>query len=392
MTDVVESKPAEAPRRLWRRLLWPDWRSRRRMLRVEAWVVVIASYALLTLAYLWPQDYRNESPGYVTVAWLAFLVRALQFHLGLLLLLIALVAAFGRGRRLFLAAAPPLLFTLVPAWRADLPGGPTATPPPAFRVMTCNLLMVNRDTGPLVAEVLAARPDVLLLQEYTAEWHDAMVAGGVVREMPHHCFVTRDDSFGVAIYSRFPFVGDVDNRFPLGRAGVEQTRAVVRVGGRDVAVYNVHLLPPRRLDYVVDGRLQFAGLLDALAGETLPYVLAGDLNLTGDTPQHRDLLRAGARDAHDSAGRGRGTTWPVNSFLRYLPGLRMDHVYTGNGLVPVTCETGEGRGSDHRPVIAGVAWAATSPAAAADRAPTAVRAAAPQAAPATAPAEPTGNR
>jgi endonuclease/exonuclease/phosphatase (EEP) superfamily protein YafD len=363
------------------------------MLRIEAWVLVVGSYALLALAYLWPQDYRNEAPPYLTVAWLAFLARVLQFHLGLLLLAIAVVAALGRGRRLFLAATPPVLFTLVPVGRACLPRtSPSGVPPPAFRVMTCNLLMVNRDTAPIVAEIERARPDVLLLQEYTAEWHEAMTAAGAAKELPYRSFVTRDDSFGVAVYSRFPFVGEVDNRFPLGRAGVEQTRAVLRIEGRDVAVYNVHLLPPRRLDYVVDGRLQFAGLLDALAAEELPYVLAGDLNLTGDTPQHRDLIGAGARDAHDAAGRGRGATWPVNSFLRHVPGLRMDHVYAGNGLMPVTCVTGEGRGSDHRPVIAGVAWAAAAPAAEAGPSRTGAGAAGPPGATSTAPAGPRPTR
>src|SRR4051794_24481702 len=105
MPDATAPKTPPAPRRTaWRRFLLPDWQSRKRLLRIEAWVVVIAPYGLLPLAFLWPQDFRNESPAYVLVAWLAFLVRVLQFHLGLLLLVIALVAAFGRGRRLFLAA------------------------------------------------------------------------------------------------------------------------------------------------------------------------------------------------------------------------------------------------------------------------------------------------
>lgn len=362
---------APVPPPLWKRFLWPDWQSRRRMLRVEAWAAVVASYMLLVFAYVWPQDYRNEATAYVLVAWLGFLARVLQFHIGLLLALIAILAAFCRGKRLFLAAAPLALITLWPALRSYL-----STPashrqqPSALRVMTCNLLMVNRNTAPILAEIGIARPDVLLLQEYTPDWHDAALDSGLGELFPYWSVVPRNDSFGVALYSRFPFVQEVDNRLPLGRAGIEQTRAVISIDGREVAVYNVHLLPPRRLDYTVDNRLQFAGLLDVLAAEKLPYVLGGDLNLTGDTPQHRDLRAAGAKAAHDDAGRGRGTTWPVNSFLRYLPGLRLDHLYAGNGLVPLTCRTGEGRGSDHRPVIADVGWAAFEPGLPLSQAPT----------------------
>jgi endonuclease/exonuclease/phosphatase (EEP) superfamily protein YafD len=330
------------------------------MLRVEAWALVVGTYVLLALAYAWPQDYRNDSPAFVTVAWVAFLVRVLQFHLGLLLAAIALIAAFGRGRRLFIAASPLVLFLLgPPLWSyLNSPMGagqsPAGNPPPALRVMSANLLMVNQDTQGIIDEILAARPDVVLLQEYTDAWH-AAVEPALSGRYPFSSVVTQDDSFGVAVYSRTPFVeGDVDNRLPLGRSLVPQTRAVVRFAGRDVAVYNVHLLPPRNLGYATEGRLQFADLLQTLSGEKLPYVVAGDWNFTGDVPQHRDLRRIGARDAHDLAGTGRGATWPVNSFFRYLPGLQFDHVYVGPGLTAVRSAVGVGRGSDHRPVIADV--------------------------------------
>lgn len=343
------------------------------MLRVEAWTLVIAAYALLALAYLWPQNYRNEAPGHVIVAWVAFLVRTLQFHLGLLLAVIALVSAFGRGRRLFLAAMPLVLFLLGPVlWsylRAPTGAGrsPTASGAsavPTLRVMSVNLLMINRRTQGIIDEIQSARPDVLLLQEYTDPWHEA-ISAALAAEYSHRSFVTQDDSFGVALYSRTPFVEwDVDNRLPLGRSLVPQTRAVIRFGGREVAVYNIHLLPPRRLDHTVESRLQFADLLKTLSEEKLPYVVGGDFNLTGDAPQHADLRRIGARDAHDLAGRGRGATWPVNAFFRYLPGLRLDHVYVGPGLTAVRSEAGRGEGSDHRPVIADVTWETPPPAAA----------------------------
>jgi endonuclease/exonuclease/phosphatase (EEP) superfamily protein YafD len=202
---------------------------------------------------------------------------------------------------------------------------------------------------------------VLLLQEYTDHWHASMTAG-LADLYPHRGFVIQDDSFGTAVYSRTPLVdGPVDNRLPLGRSLVPQGRAVMRFAGRDVAVYNIHLLPPRRLDYTVESRLQFADLLKTLSEEELPYVVGGDFNLTGDTPQHRDLARIGARDAHDLAGRGRGATWPVNSFFRYLPGLRLDHLYVGPGLTAVKCAVGTGVGTDHRPLIADVTFAAAGP-------------------------------
>jgi endonuclease/exonuclease/phosphatase (EEP) superfamily protein YafD len=369
--DVTLSPSAErqtAQPSLVRRLLWPDWERRKRMLRREAWLVALAAYPLLAFAYLWPQDWRNEGETYVLVSWAAFAVRVLQFHLGLLLLVIVAAAAMKwrtTGRRLALAALPPMLFILVPAAAQFAPkvrgtgGGATtapALPPPALRVMSVNLLMVNTDTAGIIGEIKAERPDVLMLQEYTAGWHDAIrrELGG---DYPHASVVMREDSFGIALYSRTPFAGEVEQRFPLGRAGVEQMRAEIDLRrGHRVALYNVHLLPPRTPLYTSEHRLQFADMVDALKAESLPYVVCGDFNFPETAPQHAALKRIGAREAHELAGHGRGATWPVNGVFRYVvPGIRIDHVYLAPALTATRCQTGIGRGSDHRPVVVDVA-------------------------------------
>jgi endonuclease/exonuclease/phosphatase (EEP) superfamily protein YafD len=347
------------PRRALRRFLWPDWSQRKRMLRVEAWVVVLAAWALLGFAHLWPQHYRNDGPSYVLASWAAILVRTLQFHLGLLLGLIALVAAFSRGRRLFIAAAPVALFTLTPAFVQYLPKSPPKADGPTLRVMSVNLLMVNEHKAGIVGEIASARPDVVLMQEYTPQWHEALQAG-VGRDYPYTRTIAQDDSFGIAVYSRVPFVGEVDDALHLGRGVTPQMRAVVNFAGHDVALYNIHLLPPRGLDYVSEHRLQFADVLDRLRAERMPYVLAGDFNFPETCPQHNDVLAAGARESHEIAGQGRGATWPVNAVFRYLPGLRFDHVYLGRGLTAVRHEVGVGEGSDHRPVVVDVAMDKTS--------------------------------
>ena len=364
MTD--DAPPAARKVRL-RRFLWPDWTARKRMLRAEAWLVVLAAYPLLAFAYLWPQDWRNESTTMLWAGWIAFLIRALQFHAGLLLLVIALVAAFGRGRRLFLAALPPMLFILLPALAQFLPrqSEAAAAAQPTLRVMSVNLLMVNQDTDGIIGEIRAAKPDVLLLQEYTADWRRALQAA-IAADYPYHSGVERDDSFGIGLYSRTPFDAGAEPRFALGRAGVDQMRVELDVGGRRFAVYNVHLLPPRTPLYTSEHRLQFADLVDALKAERLPYVVGGDFNFPETSPQHADLKRAGVREAHEIAGTaGRGATWPVNSVFRYImPGIRIDHVYLSPDLTATRCETGVGRGSDHRPVLVDVAFRAPAAAAA----------------------------
>jgi endonuclease/exonuclease/phosphatase (EEP) superfamily protein YafD len=264
-------------------------------------------------------------------------------------------ALLRRRKRLALATLLPFLFTFGFAMLQFVPQPVERSKPPRLCVMSANLLMVNTDTDGIIGEVLAAKPDVLLLQEYTAGWHAAMQEK-LAAEYPYSSVVMREDSFGIAMYSRRPFAGEVDQRFPLGRAGVEQMRAEIDVEGVRIALYNVHLLPPRTLLYAGEHRLQVADLLDALKREPHPYIVSGDFNFPDLSPQQTALKRNGAREAHQVVGYGRGATWPVNSVFRYIvPGLRIDHVFLSQQLTATSCKTGVGRGSDHRPVIVDVA-------------------------------------
>ncbi|QOV87754.1 endonuclease/exonuclease/phosphatase family protein [Humisphaera borealis] len=344
-----------------RTFIWPNWQQRKRLLRKEAWLVVAAAYPLLIFAWLWPQDWRNESTGVVFAGWMAFLIRTVQFHLALLLAFIVAVALLIRARRLALAAVVPMLFTLVPAAMQFLPrpAPPTAIGKP-LRIMSVNLLMANEDTDGIIEEIIAASPDVVFLQEYTPHWHQA-VERRLGVDYPYESHIARDDSFGIAIRSRTPFAGPVDDRFRLGNSGVDQQRASIEFDGREYALYHIHLLPPRSFDYYKDQRIQFADLLDALAAEKKSYIVCGDFNFSETTPQHRQFMAAGIGEAHAQSATGRGATWPVNGVMRYItPGIRIDHVYLSSDLWATKCQTGIGRGSDHRPVVVDVVGTAAA--------------------------------
>ncbi len=349
--------PSSTPSVSWLgRWLFPSWSQRKRLLRMEAWIVVVTCWILLLFAWLWPEDFRQNAVAFVLGATVAFMVRTFTFHLGLLLLLIVIVCACTRYRRLLAAAVLPALFALGPAIWEFRPRADREVIGETVTVMSVNLLAINTNTTPIIAEIRQAGPDVILFQEYTEPWHQALI-GAVGEDYPHVRYVCRDDSFGAAVYSRRPFVGQVDMELPLDGGLEPQIRAVIPVAGRETAFYNIHLLPPRSLEYIMSARRQFADLLDILDRETLPAVLVGDLNATQHSAYGYALGQRGFTSAHELGGWGRGATWPVHSIFRWLPGLRLDHVYLSETLTCKHCTTGMGQGSDHRPVIAKIGFA-----------------------------------
>lgn len=355
MNDDQQNLDASKTSRL-RAFLWPTWDQRKWALYVQAWVFVVGAYLLLVPAWIIPQRFEGTSRLYAAVQWSFFMVEVFTDHIGLALLLILTVAAWRRKWRLAAATTPLVLLILGPlAWQyvPRSSGGGSD-----FRVLSVNLLCINHEVDALVREVRAADPDVILIQEYTRHWHDAFQRE-LLSDYPHHIGFPQEDAFGSAIYSRLPFREDPRLVMSMGGGDVPQIRAVVDVGGRGVVLYNIHLLPPRLLEYVVVRNSQFAALLRQLENEELPVVLSGDFNFPGTSPHARVLRRHGMTDAHDLAGFGRAATWPVNGVMRYLPvpGIRIDHVYLSPELTCRTIRTGRGEGSDHRPLIAELGFA-----------------------------------
>jgi endonuclease/exonuclease/phosphatase (EEP) superfamily protein YafD len=261
-----------------------------------------------------------------------------------------------RDRRLALAAVPLVVLHL--AWilphaffAAPLP--PEAATAPHLRVMTANLLMVNTDTEGIVGEILAARPNVLLVQELAPQWEDALDAPSVKALLPERIIVTREDSFGIGIYADRP-LEDADI---VDLAGLPQAHADVLVDGPDgprrVHLLNFHTLPPRTPAYTAVWNQMMAAIVDQLAQGTGPTVVAGDLNATRHHAWFRALVSGRLREAHEDRGRALATTWPNGLFP--VPPIRLDHVLISKEIACLSITEGVGRGSDHRPLVADLA-------------------------------------
>jgi len=135
-----------------------------------------------------------------------------------------------------------------------------------------------------------------------------------------------------------------------------QLRAVVDVHGTPVLCQNIHLIPPRNFEYTVEHFDEMRDFVQMLFNENgRPAIVAGDFNFTGSTLQAQTIKSIGFKDAFLDAGTGRGSTWPVNSIFRYLPGIRLDHIFLSPKLQCRSIAQGKGYGSDHRPLVADLA-------------------------------------
>lgn len=134
-------------------------------------------------------------------------------------------------------------------------------------------------------------------------------------------------------------------------------RAVADVEGTPVRIFNIHCKAPMRRRWIPIWKEQLGEMRAAVEASAEPVIMAGDFNSTHGHAPFRRLLRGGLlRDAHVDAGRGLlATTWPRGG--RVVPPLfRIDHVLLTDGIEVVAVREGQGHGSDHRPVIADLAF------------------------------------
>ncbi len=243
------------------------------------------------------------------------MIRTLELHLGLISAVLVALAARSKKTRLLCALLPIALgFGVVPLVSSFVPKAPPAVTGDTIKLLTLNLMYVNREVEPVFEAVMAAEADVVLFQEYSPHWHRAFQFA-LAATYPFFSGKPLPSPNGVAIYSRLPFLGTEERVFYMEGSGQPHVRAVVNVGGREVSIYNMYLLGPHFFGALDVRRKQFGDLLELLLGDLRPVIVAGDFNLTNSSPQARELRRLDLTDVCDQVGGGPGNTWPYAGAL-----------------------------------------------------------------------------
>jgi vancomycin resistance protein VanJ len=325
------------------------------------------AYAFALLAFLVLRLIFGDS-----LWWLAFFGNFTPFYFVALIGLLPL-ALLARAKCGTLLLLPFALIGLVWFGRLYLPkASAEAADDATLRVVTFNVWGDNPDLTQVEGWLRDTNADLVLTQEIPPAW-----AGGSVpilnESYPHQAVQPADIRYwGNGTWSRYPIVSA--ENFDLEDDGTPtQSRIVVEFEGRQVAVYNVHLYMPTGetpqitlpinnpylnlvLKYDDTARNgQIRRLTERLKDEPLPFIVAGDFNMSDQADVYRDLA-ALMRDSYREAGRGLGTSWPAAQSLGFpalLPPLvRIDYIWHSDHFRTIEATRGPYLGSDHLPVQA----------------------------------------
>ncbi|MCA9282328.1 MAG: endonuclease/exonuclease/phosphatase family protein [Phycisphaeraceae bacterium] len=333
-----------------------------RWLRRILWAGAIAAALALAFAYLWPATRRFESYELRAISFLAFAIRTLIFHAAIGFTLLALCALALRARRLASLAALTSVVILGPVALSLVanPNPPADTP--VLTILSANVLRGRADPASIAHQARQNNADIILIQEATPDFARALRAE-LIGDYPFIEEASRTGAFGQLTLSRLPFVAPAE-QYPQGelaqmfepRAIINpadpQIRTCIEFNHQEIIIQNIHLTSPGGVEAVAQQLEQARWLAEWGRSEPAPAIMMGDFN-TAPTSAHAAMLRsAGWRDAFASVGRGRGATWPAIGPLSILPGVRIDHAYSRNGLTPIEFRVLEAHNSDHRPVLA----------------------------------------
>ncbi len=267
-------------------------------------------------------------------------------------LLLLPLALWRKHYRLALLCLPLTVGHAVWVWPDYLPllfpsGTPSARREAAgLKIFSANLHCNNLRHEEMLAEIAAADPDLILLQEYSPPWQAALSDQEFGQRYPHRLEKVREDAFGIAIYSKHPFLDK--SLWITGQ--VPQAEVVIAHGSRPVRVLNWHPLPPRNREYFAEWQQQYDQLWERLTPRDEPLLVVGDFNATQHARQLRRFAQHGYRSAHDETRRGYAVTWPNG--IAWIPPIRLDQAMMSRHWDCRAIREGEGRGSDHKPLIA----------------------------------------
>jgi len=217
----------------------------------------------------------------------------------------------------------------------------------SVRLFDANVSQSNRDLDEIAREIRRDNPQVVTMEELTPVSLRSLESTHVMANYRYKLVRPAVGSYGMALWSVFP-LADATEWYAYGHP---ELRAWVQLpNARRLRLDVLHTDAPYGSDEPTLWARQIDAIRNELAHEPKPLVAVGDLNATWYDWHFQALLALGLRDAAVVAGQGWRMTWPRDQ-QPVVPYLRIDHVLLSKGVALESYGLGDGRGSDHRPLL-----------------------------------------
>lgn len=231
---------------------------------------------------------------------------------------------------------------IYPFYFSTLPEN-TAACKQEVRVLFSNVKMDNEDSVRLKKVILETKPDIVGLAEMNTRWGDEL---GLKYLYPNSYENFREDHFGIALYSKFPFsetgVSDFGENIPPAAYKLIKINEISKL--RTVLL---HAIPPLHYEMLYTNRMLYRRIATKLRFVEEAVLVMGDFNATPFSDYYTNFINwTGTQSIFE--GRGLRATWNANwPVLR----LTLDHILFKN-MFSSSAEILGNVGSDHYPVLA----------------------------------------
>ena len=227
---------------------------------------------------------------------------------------------------------------------------------PEITVLQYNTLYLNDDVRSIADEVLQSQADVVALHEMTDyRWQD--LAPLIEEEYPFHVSgldepLAEVRRFASILLSRSPLQAFSTDE------GLAPIAAVTQLHGHDVLAVALHPSPSRTDGVRIAQRhTLLQATRELVVSHDGPALVITDLNIAPTSPEYQDFIaQLGWVDPRRDLGIA--PTFPVGILNRV--GIAIDHVLASRELSVTGYQLGDGGGSDHRSLIASVAFGSES--------------------------------
>jgi endonuclease/exonuclease/phosphatase (EEP) superfamily protein YafD len=246
-----------------------------------------------------------------------------------------------------LLAAVALIANAAIAWPWAQEPKPQEAHGPHFKLLLFNVFVYNPRFDLAANLVRKSNADVVVLLEIVPRVRKQLDA--LAAEYPYRLECWQQPRCDALILSRFPLT-DISTALPPAHTRRSLASASVAVEGRTLNLFAAHLILPFPFTRLSVQPEQADDLANAVTNVAGPKLLVGDFNAaTWGASVTKPRERADLQILT-----GAGGSWPT--FLPRQAGIPIDHVLASRDLILVSRKLMTAYGSDHRAVLAEVAF------------------------------------